>query len=189
MVLRIEGEWDKGFAFDYHSTQSVYLGMDSEGREQFETTRTEMGELLYQLKYRRDLSSVGKIVDLLSKDIKGFDKINAIVPCPASNPRENQPVLLIANALGARFNIPVISALKKEQHQEQAKDIGDPAERQKSLLASVKASGAHDFSDKLVLLLDDLYQTGSTLTAATRVLRKDLNARRIVALTLTKTRG
>ena len=40
-----------------------------------------------------------------------------------------------------------------------------------------------------VLLIDDLYQTGVTLTAAVKVLRTDPNINNIHVLTLTKTKG
>lgn len=54
--IKLEGNWKEGFAIDYHVVKSEYLGEDCYGRAQFETTRTEIGELIYKLKYRSSAS-------------------------------------------------------------------------------------------------------------------------------------
>ena len=51
MTIRIPGNWKKGFAYDIHTLDSVYLGVDEYGHDRWENTRSEMGELLYDLKY------------------------------------------------------------------------------------------------------------------------------------------
>ena len=67
MSIEIKGRWKKGFAHDGHTLSSVYMGIDESGHNQWETTRSEMGELVYQLKYQENLSSILKIVNLLDK--------------------------------------------------------------------------------------------------------------------------
>ena len=47
MSIELEGPWARGFAYDVHTLGSTYLGPDEQGRKQYETERTEMGELLY----------------------------------------------------------------------------------------------------------------------------------------------
>lgn len=67
MTIVIKGNWRKGIAYDLHSFRSVYLGVDENGNDRWETTRSQMGDLLYQLKYQSDRTAIGKIVDLLAK--------------------------------------------------------------------------------------------------------------------------
>jgi len=42
---RIRGNWKEGFALDFHTLRSEYIGDDEYGHPQFETTRSEIGEL------------------------------------------------------------------------------------------------------------------------------------------------
>jgi len=58
---KIDGPWADGRVLDLHSTGSEFLGHDEFGREQFDTHRTEVGELLYRLKYRNDASALDEI--------------------------------------------------------------------------------------------------------------------------------
>jgi predicted amidophosphoribosyltransferase len=46
-----------------------------------------------------------------------------------------------------------------------------------------------DLSEKKILLIDDLFDTGSTLSVATEVLYAAGNAKTVCVLTLTKTRS
>lgn len=48
---KLAGRWRAGYALDHHTTSSVYLGDDELGHPAFDTKRSEIGELLYQLKY------------------------------------------------------------------------------------------------------------------------------------------
>ena len=75
MAIKLEGNWDKGFAYDVHTLDSVYLGTDEFGHDQFKNTRSEMGELVFRLKYRYDKYTTKNIVDLLSK-YKGIEKLS-----------------------------------------------------------------------------------------------------------------
>ena len=52
--VRIPGRWRDGRALDIHTVSSVYVGDDELGDAQFDTKRSDMGELLYRLKYRAD---------------------------------------------------------------------------------------------------------------------------------------
>lgn len=84
MTIRIPGNWKKGFAHDIHTLDSVYLGVDEYGYDRWENTRSEMGELLYDLKCHGRSENVEKIVDMLNR-YKGIEEMDAIVPVPSSN--------------------------------------------------------------------------------------------------------
>ena len=46
---KISGSWQEGYALDQHILKSEYIGHNEYGYPQFDTTRSEIGELLYKL--------------------------------------------------------------------------------------------------------------------------------------------
>jgi hypothetical protein len=49
---KIAGPWTEGFTLDWHIESSVPTGgLTPGGHPEFNTKRTELGELVYQLKY------------------------------------------------------------------------------------------------------------------------------------------
>src|SRR5688572_33431110 len=61
--MRIPGRWRDGFALDFHTLSSTHLGYDEFGHAIFDTKRSELGELLYQLKYQSNQSTIPEIVE------------------------------------------------------------------------------------------------------------------------------
>jgi hypothetical protein len=57
-LRQIQGPWDAGWVLNKHTLSSQYIGDDDYGHARFETTRSEVGEATYQLKYRHDWSQV-----------------------------------------------------------------------------------------------------------------------------------
>lgn len=189
MKYEIEGKWRKGYAFDLHTVASTYLGPDEYGHNRFENTRSEIGELVYQLKYQNDKAAVAKIIDLLN-GIKGIDKFDAIIPAPSSNKaRAYQPVDEIAKALGADRNVPVLVGFLDKAGGAQLKNVDDPEERQKLLEGSITMAGTQNITGKNVLLVDDLYRSGATLNACCAVLLDAAKVASVCVLTMTKTRS
>lgn len=190
MKYRLEGNWKKGLAFDLHTIASDYLGPDEYGHDRWDTTRSEMGELLYQLKYRHDKSAVNDIVALL-KGIKGIEKFDAIIPVPSTNKtRAYQPVDEIARALGAQRRVDVlVGFLEKKAGGQELKGVDDLDERKKLLANTIVIADDKDISGDNILLVDDLYRSGATLNAATDVLYKEAAVGSVSVLTMTKTRS
>lgn len=189
MPIELKGNWKKGVAFDVHTLDSIYLGVDEYGHDRWDTTRTEMGQLLYELKYRGDRSAVKKIVDLLNI-FKGLETMDCIVPIPATNPHRGiQPVLEIAKELGKRIGVPALEGLlTKKQGGPELKNVDHPDERRKVLKQKLVLAQNKAVTGKNVLLVDDLYRSGATLTAATEILY-DAGAKNVYVLTMTKTRS
>jgi len=48
-IRKLDGSWDLGYALHKHTLSSIYLGDNEYGHPQFDTTRSEPGEALYQL--------------------------------------------------------------------------------------------------------------------------------------------
>jgi predicted amidophosphoribosyltransferase len=190
MTIELRGNWKKGFAYDVHTLDSVYIGVDNYGHRQWETTRSEMGELVYQLKYRSDISAVTKIADLLGK-YKGLETMDAIIPVPSTNQhRVTQPTYAIAHELGKRTSVPVLThVLKKRTGGPELKNTDNSEDRKSILRNQMILAAAHDLSGKNVLLLDDLYRSGATLFVATEILYEQARCHQVFVLTMTKTRN
>ena len=185
---KIDGPWADGRVLDLHSTGSEFLGHDEFGREQFDTHRTEVGELLYRLKYRNDASALDEIGAVAEKFIRSWRiKFDVIVPAPPTRTRRVQPLHQIANELGQRFQVPVVKAVaKKAAGAAELKNLREFHERQ-AVLQGALAVNARAIAAKRVLLLDDLIRSGATLGAVAAALT-EAGAAIIFAFALTKTR-
>jgi hypothetical protein len=60
---RIDGNWHSGIALDVHTISSTHLGVNEAGQHAYDTKRSELGELLYRLKYGGDISAAPEIID------------------------------------------------------------------------------------------------------------------------------
>ncbi len=67
---KIYGSWSDGYVLDLHSTGSTYIGDNEYGHPQFETHRTEIGELLFRLKHRSDEKAANELVEAASNFIR-----------------------------------------------------------------------------------------------------------------------
>ena len=181
----ITGPWNDGYVLDFHSISSTPTG---DPYHPFETKRTELGELLYRLKYRGDRTAFGKIVETAGEFVKSWNPpIECIVPAPPSLYRKSQPVVEIARALGAYLNLSVPErAVVKVKRTDQMKNI--PIWERPSALEDAIQSGKTDVAGKSILLIDDLIDSGSTLRRAASVLLENGEAASVYALVLTRTR-
>ena len=186
----LEGNWRKGYAFDLHTLASTYLGPDEFGHDQFESTRSDMGELVYQFKYRNDRSALPKIIALITP-IKGLEKFDALIPVPPSrSARSFQPVTELTKALGKDRGVAVITdALTKREDGPELKGVDAPDERLKLLRDKITLNPKADLKGKKLLLIDDLYRSGATLTVCTDILYNDAGADDVCVFTMTKTRS
>ncbi len=179
--------WVDGYVLDYHTVSSTPTG---DPYYRFDTKRTELGELLFRLKYRGgDNVILGDIVDTVEQFLASWKPpIECVVPAPFSLMRKTQPAVEVARVLAMRLNIPLFDgALTKIKVTPQMKNIDDWSERQRLLTEAIQA-GRSDVKGKRVLLLDDLIESGSTLRRAAEVLIKDGGALALYALVLTRTK-
>lgn len=85
---KIAGKWTSGYALDIHTISSTHLGLNEYGHDVFDTKRSELGELLYRLKYNSDKSAATEIVEAAFKFVKpSVNKFDLIVPVPPSAAR------------------------------------------------------------------------------------------------------
>lgn len=190
---KIHGNWRAGYALDYHTVSSRFL---SDGT--YDTERTEIGELVYQVKYCADRCKIQPIAEIAAKFVKeGFPVknnvlhryLNAIIPIPPSDVnRPFQPVGEIASSLGNLLNRPVrTDYLTKVKQTELLKSLSDVESKQADIQGAFTIQ-SQDLKKRWVLLFDDLYDSGSTLIEATKVLYDQGRVGYVFVLTLTQTR-
>jgi predicted amidophosphoribosyltransferase len=189
--IAITGPWSSGWALDLHTVSSVFIGDDAFGHPQFENKRSEIGELLYQFKYRGDRSGLTAICETAAAFITGRKlPVDTIVTVPPSNEkRRSQPLPLIAKGVAERLSCPYRpDALVKVRQTEELKSVFDLDQRGKLLQGAFRAI-PQLLEGRNVLLLADLYRSGATLAEAAREILENGRAKSLVALTLTKTRS
>ena len=187
-LRQVQGPWDAGWVLDKHTLNSQYLGDDANGHPRFETTRTEIGEATYQLKYRHHWDQVQPLAQAIADHV--FPKladVGFILPMPASAVRPRQPVTEVAEALGKIVDKPVFAdTLRKANTGKSLKDLHTKEEKIDAIGDGITVNnqitneGAWN-----VLVVDDLFHTGASMEAACKVLRAYPKVKKIYVAALT----
>lgn len=186
---KIIGKWKSGIALDIHTVSSIRVGVNEQGHDVYDTTRSEIGELLYRLKYRNDLAAANDIVATAAAYLTPHQqKFDMIVPVPPSSARPVQPVITLAKGIGDATNLPVIECVTLTRAATQLKGVTDP-EKRKELLAGLHAVDTSQTRGKRILLFDDLFRSGSTMNAITDLLLGAGEAASVSVFTITRTRS
>src|SRR5664280_178830 len=185
----IKGSWDRGYVLDRHTISSTMIGYNEFGHPEFDTQRSELGELVYRLKYKRDESVIESIAETTTQFLKTVGICpNVIVPMPPSKQRPAQPMFEISSALGRALNIPTDTrSVSKLRSTPQMKDIGDFSERAAALKGAFMIGD--DLAGKNVLLIDDLLQSGASMMVVAELIKVQGRAKALYVLALTRTRS
>ncbi len=181
----IDGPWIEGFVLDRHVISSRPIGYVGE-HMQFETTRSALGELVYQLKYRN-----GPLTDIVETAVAFVTErwngvIDCVVPPPPSLHRTKQPAVLIASGVAATVGVPSLAAATvKALATSQMKNVA--LHERGPLLSTAIQVGTDAVQGRRVLLIDDLWDTGSTLSRVAEVLGQ-MGATEVRALAMTRTK-
>lgn len=191
--IKLSGNWTQGYALDIHTIDSTFIGYDEYGHEVFDTRRSEIGELLYRLKYKSDKTVIDEILDtvvvFLENRWKIINAIDTLIPVPPSKNRAFQPVIEITKSLSLRLKIPFHDdVLVKTRETPELKDVY-AYEKRMELLKNAFDVESKLLNGKSILLLDDLFRSGATLNAITDILYNRGKASNVYVLTLTKTRS
>lgn len=185
-LKEIQGIWDAGWVLDKHVLSSTYIGDNEWGRAQFDTQRSEVGEASFQLKYRADWDRIEPLAQALATHI--FPKctnVGFIVPMPASNARQRQPVTEVALALGRLVGKPVFESLVKAPGGPALKDLETKEEKLEALAQRITVVDHIGDGRWDVLLVDDLYDSGASMESACNALRGYPKVNKIYAAALT----
>lgn len=187
----ITGEWSEGYALDYHTVGTQFLGYNSYGHPEYQTTRTPLGELMFRLKYEQDYSGLEFIAETVAEFLVSWNlDFDLFVPVPQTGTKRKQhPVQEIAKFLNELHPMPTSeTAVKKIKSIGHLRCVLDYEERA-SVLKGAFAANPNETSGKKVLLFDDLYRSGATLNTIAEALRHEGQAAAVYVLSVTKTRS
>lgn len=158
----IRGPWKTGIVLDWHTVGSQMVGHNEFGHPIFETLRSELGELLFKYKYRNDQSALAEILKVTIGYFaeRAPGRIDLILPIPPSNPSRTVTKRIaegLANGLKLAYSD---SALLKIKGTIELKSVADLEVRKEMLRGAFQVNKA-EVEGKSVLLLDDLYRSGS----------------------------
>lgn len=183
----LRGYWKAGWALDLHTTSSIML---SNGY--FENHYTNLGYALNQLKYHDNFVQLPFLIEELSAFLRTrmvLPYLDVIFPVPASKQRAIQPVYEIAKGVAGKLNKPIdFNFIQKVKNTSELKGIQDVDERKTILSGAFEITDRNLYRNKKVLLIDDLFRSGSTLNEIASVLYKDAGVQNVYVVTLTKTR-
>ena len=190
---KIFGNWRSGWALDVHTLSSRPLPGGG-----YDTERTEFGEWVYQLKYRHDRTKIQPIAEVTANFIREkfavdghliLPYLKAVLPMPPSaQNRDFQPVTEVAKEIGRLLSVLVrTDYLTKVKQTTPLKNLPDVASKREQLRGAFVVE-SQDFKDQCVLLVDDLYDSGTTLTEVSKVLYEQGGVQHVLVLTLTRTR-
>jgi competence protein ComFC len=189
---RITGNWTHGWALDRHTVRSVLGGEPGAGYAVFQTERSELGEALYELKYRGDREQAGPIAGAICDFIRSrpeLGDIRAVLAVPPSDTRRSfQPVQALAARIGAELGLPAPDDyLLKNRPTRPLKSVAGKRRRREELTGAFAVADQR-FAGTHVLLFDDLFRSGETLKTVTAVLLFQGHAAMVSVLAATSTR-
>ena len=188
MTQNLAGRWKGGWALDLHTLSST---INSDGS--YNNIKSEIGEALFLLKYRNDSRQIDFLVNELVEFLKTrmvLKYLDVIIPVPASLQRESQPVYDICDKVGKLLDINTdFSFIEKIKETQQLKSIKDIEERKKIINNAFQVTDSNKYKNKKVLIIDDLYRSGTTLMELTHLLYDEAQVQNVYVVTLTKTRS
>ena len=188
--IQLTGNWTEAYALDRHTISSEFLGQDQYGHDQYDTKRSQVGEILYRLKYRGDKTGVQALALTAVEFIQSRNwVVDVIVPVPATTDRTEQPVMWLSQAIGTMLSVPVsTTAIVKVKDIPPLKDVFAYNQRLEHLAGAYKVF-MPEVRGQSVLVLDDLYRSGATLETVGRCLLQEGQPKSLYALMMTKTRS
>ncbi len=184
----IKGLWKSGIVLDWHTIDSVRVGENEFGHPIFETTRSEIGELLYRFKYRNDSDALRQPLSAACEHLaKAKGKFDIVAPIPPSNPSRTVTAQIargLAECLGGAYGG---DAIVSRGSINDLKSVHDP-DRRKELLAGAFRASPNALTGTTVLLVDDLFRSGATLEAATKAAYEQGHAHAVYVFAVTRTR-
>lgn len=136
------------------------------------------------------MTQIGPIAEQMKESITSyFPTASIVIPVPPSRYRATQPVHEIAKYLASSLQLYYTEDLiSKDSDVPQMKDLETKKEKVDAL------SGAFSFNDILnngkfdIIIVDDLYDTGTSLEAITSILRGYAKIGNIFVATVTRKR-
>jgi len=184
----IIGPWAEGFVLARHMVISVPLGYDDQtGRMLFDNKRTPLGEQVYRFKNRS--GPAADIIDTAVAFIRNRwpNRFDCVVWPPPSKARRRQPAAVLALGVAEGLGLTCQpQAIRKVALTEQLKNL--PTYERAAILEQAIQPGPVSLEGRRVLIIDDLWQTGSTMRRVASVVRDTMKAADVCALAMTRTK-
>lgn len=194
--IRSEDEYERISAFIQQERNTVFLRdtlalsialcehMREDGK-----SRTELGELEYSAKYRDDENALQLLmkhcVDIINR-LPFYDEVKVFCAVPPSdNIHLNLPTKIVRRIERTGSFENVSGQLKWENPKDHLKGLEKEARWEALLEANLKVDA--DLSGKTIVVIDDLYQSGSTIQYLAMKLQQ-AGADKIFGLALVKSR-
>ena len=181
----ISGPWVEGFVLDKHviaSTPIGYLG----DHMQFDTLRSPLGELVYRFKNKGGPADdiVHTASDFVAK--RWPSMIDRVMCVPPSVTRFKQPGAILAKGIAAALDVSVLdNVVVKVKKTQQMKNV--LVHEREALLREAIEAGTASVTGMSVLIVDDLWETGSTMRRVAEIVMA-MGAKQVRALVMTRTK-
>ncbi|MBR5944492.1 MAG: ComF family protein [Lachnospiraceae bacterium] len=185
---RFMGDDENEYCYDCREREHNF----DKGRTVFEYQ--DVAKAIYKLKYsgRREYAEYfgKKAAEILKNELKEWDA-DAIIPVPIHKNRMRSrgynQAYEFAKTLGKYAGIRVDNKLIKRIEDTKPLKFLNPAERQNNLKKAFKIGG-NDVKLSKIIVVDDIYTTGSTIDTVARVLKEN-GVRSVYFVTLTAGKG
>ncbi len=169
----------KKYSFEFARSVGVYHGI--------------LKECIHLFKYYREKKlsrPLGKLlIDYLVKNQEFIRGIDLITPVPLHKNdlkrRGFNQSILLSKTIGNYFSIPVKEEILIKKKLTSSQVNLSKKEREKNILRAFSVERTEEIRDKNILILDDIFTTGSTVEECARELKK-AKAKNIFILTLAR---
>ncbi len=153
-----------------------------------ETARSLIHEFKYR-EYKYIGEFLGKLIFELIKDRLIHEKFDIIAPVPLHKVKKrirgfNQSEI-IAKAISRYSGIPLIADLLKRTVYTDTQTKLSKEERKLNVSEAFTVNKKYDVKDKKIIIVDDVFTTGSTMNAVCGTLKRQ-NVKKSVALTIVR---
>lgn len=143
-------------------------------------------------KYQGKVSLVAPLADLMIARLPALNPVDMIIPVPLHvqrlREREFNQSLLLADRIGHRLNIPVVYTNLIRTVPTPPQTTLSRNSRQNNLRRSFAVRRPEAIAKKRILLIDDVFTTGTTVNECAKALRRAGSAD-VFAITLSRTVG
>jgi len=158
--------------------------------------KSEMARLIYKMKYlgRWDIGIyMGRHAARVFQSQGFFDGVDVIVPVPLTRKRRRQRGYnqseMIAEGLSDITGLSIDKKSLKRRHftESQARMSGE--QRQENVIGAFAVEDASALNNRHILLVDDIFTTGATLSACIREISDKATGTKVSVMTLGLTKG
>ncbi len=151
---------------------SEFIGNDEFGHARFNNTRTEVGEAVYQLKYRQDWEQVDPLADaivsnIVPKIVSKLGKISLVIPVPPSTARARQPMYEVSRSVAKLLGVKSFENIVRQNPDKGTvalKNLSTKAEELNALKERLELNDEIKIKGRWnALVVDDLFDTGASL--------------------------